>query len=389
MATDHLRRRLLALGLGSAAACSLPTAIHAMANAAAAPSDRASPDTTAWLFSAADGEDGSHHLAAIRRDGEGHFLLPAPERCHGGCLRPGKAQAVLFARRPGRQFHVLSPDTERCLVSVDAGAGYHFYGHGVFDPSGRWLYVTAQRLSDAMGLVRVYDADATAGYRLVHDIALDGIGPHEIRLMPDGDTLAVALGGIRTHPDSGRVKLNLDTMDPALLLVDRHSGKILSRHRPSHHQLSCRHLDVADDGSIVAGYQFQGPEWETQHPLIARLSPDGDFEEISLPAPHQARLAQYTASVALSRNGRLALITAPRGGRVLLLEPGTGKIIASPRLDDAAGARRDDRDDRADGPETDIGFYLTSGDGGFHHLSAQGELTTLARLPLRWDNHLT
>ena len=58
--------------------------------------------------------------------------------------------------------------------------------------------------------------DATDDYRQVGELPAHGVGPHEVVLMPDGKTLAVANGGIRTHPDRDRVPLNLDSMQPSL-----------------------------------------------------------------------------------------------------------------------------------------------------------------------------
>ncbi|WNK19828.1 DUF1513 domain-containing protein [Halomonas piscis] len=367
MTVNRTRRRLLAAGAGALALPALPSLAWALPG-------RKHAD---WLFSAVDDARGNHRIAAITPNGEQHFTLAIPERCHGGCLSPTAPRAVVFARRPGQHFYVVDGDRREVSHRVAAGGGHHFYGHGVFAPDGRYLYVTANRLEDAMGLVRVYDAEDD--YRHVRDIELDGIGPHEIRLMPDGETLAVGLGGIRTHPDYGRVKLNLGDMDPALLLVDRESGDVTARHRPSHHQLSCRHLDVAEDGTVIAGYQFQGPEWETR-PLLCRLGPDGAFSELALDEALTASLQQYTASVAVSRRRPLALVTAPRGHKVLLLNHQSGKLVAEYALADAAGARCDGEG----------GFVVSSGRGGLYRIAPnKPEALALASLPLRWDNHLT
>ena len=40
--------------------------------------------------------------------------------------------------------------------------------------------------------------------------------PHEILRFPGSDTLIVANGGIQTHPDTGRAKLNIERMLPNL-----------------------------------------------------------------------------------------------------------------------------------------------------------------------------
>ncbi len=330
-----------------------------------------------WVFSAVDDTEGRHYLQAVSIEAGRAFRIAVPERCHGGCLRPGSTQAVLFARRPGRSLHVIDGDARAEVARVDAGPGHHFYGHGVFETSGRYLYVTANRIEDAAGLVRVYDAERD--YAHCHDLPLDGIGPHELRLMPDGRTLAIALGGIHTHPDYGRAKLNLDVMAPALMLLDRESGEITARHAPSHHQLSCRHLDVATDGTVIAGYQYQGAEWE-RRPLLARLSPQGDFTEIELPGPLTDELRQYTASIAIARSTPRALITAPRGHRVLLIDSRDGRLLASHHLPDAAGARCDGQSD----------FLVSSGRGGLYRVGGDGSAPqALESLAIRWDNHLT
>ena len=360
------RRQVLKVALGSAAMALTPLSWALPAR-----------QETAWLFSAVDDASGRHCIAGVALDGHTRFMIEVPERCHGGCLRPDSRQAVLFARRPGTRMHVVDGDSRQLAHTIAAGEGYHFYGHGVFDLSGRYLYVTANRLADSAGLVRVYDA--ANNYAHMRDMPLGGIGPHELRLMPDGDTLVIGLGGIQTHPDYGRVKLNLDTMAPALLLMNRHNGEIMARHEPSHHQLSCRHLDVAADGTVIAGYQFEGPEWET-HPLVCRLDAQGHFSELALPEAVTTSLNHYTASVAFSRVADTVLVTAPRGNQVLLLDAAQGDLMTSLELPDAAGARCD----------SNGGFLVSSGQGGLYRVtpdSATPEL--LASLELRWDNHLT
>ncbi|GEK51895.1 DUF1513 domain-containing protein [Vreelandella venusta] len=360
------RRQVLKAGLGSV--------LMALTPLSWAVPGRENAD---WLFSAVDDLDGKHYIAGVALDGKSRFMIEVPERCHGGCLRPSSHQAVLFARRPGTRMHVIDGANRRLAHTISAGEGYHFYGHGVFDLNGRYLYVTANRLADSAGLVRVYDA--ANDYAHVRDMSLDGIGPHELRLMPDGDTLVIGLGGIQTHPDYGRVKLNLDTMAPALMLMNRHSGEVVARHAPSHHQLSCRHLDVAADGTVIAGYQFEGPEWES-YPLICRLDAAGDFSELALPDEVTTSLRHYTASVAFSRVSATVLVTAPRGNRVLLLDAEQGRLNANLELPDAAGARCDGSG----------GFLVSSGQGGLYRVTPDTAVPELlASQEFRWDNHLT
>lgn len=330
------------------------------------------------FLSAADDPDGSHFIAGIDSTGNALFHLPVGDRCHGGCAHPGQQQAVVFARRPGHHFYVIDTAKGKIQRTVEAGPDHHFYGHGVFSPDGRYLYTTVNHFTTGEGLIRVYDA--SKDYQVVDNFLVDGIGPHELRLHPDGNTLVIALGGIKTHPDYDRIKLNLDTMKPALLLMNRHTGRIEQRYEPSHHQLSCRHLDVSPEGVVIAGYQYQGPEWETP-PLIARLDTrSGKFSEIALPAELQASLNNYTASIAINPRAPYAAITAPRGHRVVILNYLTGDLIKTAEVPDVAGALPDDHD----------GFIVSSGQGSVLRLLPRSEaVTELGHYAFHWDNHLT
>lgn len=328
------------------------------------------------LLSAVDDANGGHFIAGIEHDGRIAFRLPVPERGHGGCRRPLADEVVMFSRRPGRYYQVIDFRQGTLVRQIEAQKDHHFYGHGVFSPDGQLLYVTANHFPSGGGRIHVYDAGQD--YRLLGNLEVDGIGPHEIRLHPDGQTLVVALGGIKTHPDYDRMKLNLADMQPALLLIDRKSGRTIQRHEPSHHQLSCRHLDVSKEGIVVAGYQFEGAVWEAP-PLIARLdSATGVFTEIALEKTEQAALQNYIASVAIDPASQLVAVTAPRGNRAVLLDYLSSEHIDTVEITDVAGAMADRRE----------AFTFTSGLGGIYRGGA-GFTDRIEASDLRWDNHLT
>lgn len=330
------------------------------------------------LISAVDDDAGQHYITGVDRTGKTRFQIPVAERCHGGCAQPHGDHVVVFARRPGRLMHVLNTRTGQRERSIHAGDGFHYYGHGVYSPDARYLYVTMNNYVTSAGLVRVYDAQD--GYSVVTDYDLAGIGPHELRLHPDGNTLIVALGGIETHPDYDRIKLNLDRMEPALVLMDRHSGEIIARHVPSHHQLSCRHLDVSPEGIVIAGYQYEGPEWESP-PLIARLDTrTGAFTELDWSVEELLPLKNYTASIAISRHTPYAVVTAPLGGLALIINYQTGEVVQRVMVKDVAGAL----------PYGEQDFIVSSGLGGVFVLSPdRNQAMAHGKYPVRWDNHLT
>ena len=318
--------------------------------------------------------NGGYAVNGLNTDGTACWQTLVEARCHGGCFRPHNAQVLIFERRPGWWFHVFDSRTGERLAHVKAASGEHFYGHGVFSHDGRYLYTTASRYQRGDGIIAVYDAQA--GYTRVNTLDLQGIGPHELRLHPDGQTLAIALGGIKTHPDYDRIKMNLDSMAPALMLVDRSSGEIRARFSPSHHQLSCRHLDVTPRGQIYAGYQYQGPNYQAP-PLIARYR-DGHFKEIEFTGKVQPQLANYIASVAAHPQNDLVAVTAPRGGRALIFEGTSGRLLRNEAIIDGAGVQTLNGGD----------FLVTTGQGKLIKMGASGPAHELSTLPLHWDNHL-
>jgi hypothetical protein len=157
----------------------------------------------------------------------------------------------------------MAPAANRHLA-----ANRHFYGHAVIHKSGDWLYATENDTTDpGRGVLGVYRFE---GERLVHtgEISTHGIGPHQVSWMPDGETLVVANGGIRTEAES-RVEMNLDAMEPSLVLMQR-DGTLLSKETLAQQMNSVRHLGIASDGTILAGQQFMGPSQERSELLAIK-----------------------------------------------------------------------------------------------------------------------
>jgi len=144
-------------------------------------------------------------------------------RGHGLQVDPRRRnEALVIARRPGTQAVKLDLETGRVLRQWQAGEDRHFFGHACFSADGGTLFVTENDIEAGQGLVTVRDAD---DFRVLAEYRTDGIGPHELLLMPDGVTLAVANGGIQTLPETGRVKLNRGRIETSLVYLDSRDGR--------------------------------------------------------------------------------------------------------------------------------------------------------------------
>jgi len=203
------------------------------------------------------------------------------------------------------------------------------------------------------------------------------VGPHQVSWMPDGETLVVANGGIRTEAES-RVDMNLNAMEPSLVLMQR-DGTLLSKETLSQQMNSVRHLAIATDGTIVACQQFMG-EAHTLSELLAFKRPGQPFEPFPVAEQQLRAMGHYTASVAVHSGLRLVALTAPRGNRFFVWDLDSGDLRLDAPLPDCAGVAA-----------VEDGFVVTSGQGRCRFYDCRQSELTAKPLDLPsglWDNHL-
>ncbi|MCB1885296.1 MAG: DUF1513 domain-containing protein [Geminicoccaceae bacterium] len=328
-----------------------------------------------------EGED-RYQASGIGLDGALRFDLPLPGRGHSTAFRPDRPECVVFARRPGTFAVVIDHGADVALRRIDAPENRHFYGHGAFSPDGGTLFASENDFEGKRGIVGVYDA--RDGYRRIGEFESHGLGPHDLRLMPDQKTLMVANGGILTHPDFDRLKLNLPDMKPTLAFVDLASGRLLDEAKlpPSLHKLSTRHLAFGADGVAAVAMQDEddGPDLR---PLVG-VHRGGGIALLDLPEPDLRRMVRYTGSTAFDAGGRVLAVSAPRGNMVAFWEigadAGADRWLGRLDLADACGVAPDG----APG-----GFLVTSGTGRVVRFDARARTTqdVLPPGPGAWDNH--
>ena len=325
------------------------------------------------FLSAARKPDGTYALAGLRESGEIAFAIPLPGRGHAAAAHPKRPVAVAFARRPGRFAVALDCVTGATLARFEAPQGRHFYGHGAFSADGRSFFTTENDFEAARGVIGVWNA---ADFTRTGEFSSGGIGPHDIALMPDGESLVVANGGIETHPDAGRAKLNIPTMRPNLsyLGLDGAMREVLELEAALHRN-SIRHLALRPDGLVAFAMQWQGDLAEAP-PLLGLHRRGESLRLLSADPGAQRRMQGYAGSVSISASGAQVAISSPRGGATDVFDPETGRHIARCEARDVCGL----------GPESD-GFFFSTGTGDVGRI-AGGEAFTTARAAMNWDNHL-
>lgn len=363
-----------------------------MEGCAAIPANISRPSRAGLYVTASgvgDKSKGDFRVSGLHPDGSVVFDLPLPGRGHGSAIRHAQGrscgnQAVIFSRRPGNFAIVVNLDVGAEHRSLTPPADRYFYGHGVFSADGAWLYTTENDLATNQGVIGVWNA--SSGYRRVREFPSYGIGPHELILLSDNRTLAIANGGIWTDPDTGRHGLNIPTMNPSLAYVDSSTGTLIEQHGftdPRQRKLSIRHLSANEAGTVCLALQDQGPRHD-QLPLVAfHVRGEKDLTFAETPSRTTRRLRGYMGSASMDSSGGIAAVSAPRGGVVTFWNVATRKYVSEVRVPDGCGVAA---------TTTPGAFLVTSGAGDVVLYNVISGHRTSVASPLNterhWDNHL-
>lgn len=329
-------------------------------------------DESKTLFSSCIKQaDGKFGAIILNERAELITQIELPGRGHAVIFERNSNRAVAFARRPGNFALVFDVDGSMPTQTIIAPDGRHFYGHGVFSPEGDLLFTSENDFEEIAGKIGIYDV--TNNFSRIGEFDSHGIGPHEILLMPDGKTLAIANGGIETHPEFGRAKLNLSTMQPSLVFLNIKSGDLIEKHTlpEDMSRLSIRHMAAVPNNSVIFGCQFEGTNSDTP-PLVGRCDM-GDGIRLWPVLPDNL-LANYVGSVAVTIDGKHAAISSSKGGVFVILETHNGNAVKTYQMNGCGGLTASQQ-----------GFVASSSRGA---LKATGRNLFTRQFPFSFDNHL-
>jgi len=317
-------------------------------------------------------KDGPCGVAVLSEDCKLLFTTPLPDRGHDVTYDPIARRSVVFARRPGTFAVVFDHTGAAKPITITSPPGRHFFGHGVFSPDGRLLYATENDFENAAGMIGIYDA--SGGFTRIGEFPTHGMDAHEMLLLGDGRTLAIANGGIETHPDFGRAKLNIATMKPSFVFIDRLSGSLIEKHElaPELHQLSIRHMDEDASGTLWFSGQYEGPEAD-RPPLVGKARRGKELELVGMEDKVLAAFNNYTGAIAANRDAGTVAVSSPQGNALAVLDAATGKVVSFRTMVEVCGLA----------PDYD-GFMATTGRGTV--VGGNGKDTSFD--DYFWDNHV-
>ncbi|PWQ94227.1 DUF1513 domain-containing protein [Leucothrix arctica] len=332
------------------------------------------------LFSASENNIGQYQLSlfTLATNEARHFALPF--RAHDILPLPSTNQVLAFGRRPQMQCVLVNTDGSGTAKEMNATEGRHFFGHGCLNTDNSVLFTTESEYDEARGVIGLRDANTL---QPIGEYESYGMGPHDIHLMPDGKTLVVANGGIETHPDYGRRKLNIETMQPSLVYIDVASGKKIDEYRLDDHQLSIRHIAVSPTGGVGVATQFQGDLSKRQpNSLVAWQQNGGNLVNLQMPKALIESLKGYIADIAYNDINQQLVVTAPRGNQVLLWDLQHQSAVKTFNLSEPSGIS-----------VYDNSFVISNTKGALMTLDPKHPISGFNEhykdSNINWDNHLT
>lgn len=320
-------------------------------------------------FLAAGREGDRFVLHGLAATGATTFAIDLPARGHAACAHPDRPVAVAFARRPGTFAVVLDCLTGGVMAWLAPPEGRQFNGHGVFSADGTMMFTSEVVADTSEGRIGLWQFPE---FRRVGEWSSGGIGPHDVKRLPDG-RLVVANGGIRTDPRDRR-KLNLDRMRPNLTVLSPEGRIDMQAELPQElWRNSIRHLAVNATGSVAFAMQWEGDPSEAV-PQLGLWAPGAAPIPCPPDAPEAFRMKGYAGSIALTETGLIAL-SSPRGG-VVMIHDALGRHMATHARADVCGIA-------AEGGE----FLASDGSGALWSCGVEG-LVPLRRSGPQWDNHI-
>lgn len=227
---------------------------------------------------------------------------------HGFAFDPRDPRrvAVFEKKGPGAcVMDVVSGVHERAL---EAGSGRQFYGHGAFSADGSLLYATESVLEEGgRGVLVVRDGRTLEA---LGELSTHGFSPHDCALLEDGRTMVIANGGgpfgVRGSPL------------PCVTYIDTSSAKLLEKITLPSPRFNAGHVAISARGDLVivsAPREGVGPDETAPGAVTLRLG-KAKPKLIEQPRAIVDRMLGETLSIAIDRDGSLALATHPLGDLV-------------------------------------------------------------------------
>ena len=324
---------------------------------------------------------GNFFFGAFHVNGKLKYKVELDHRAHDLALINSINQICLVSRRPNNKLTIIDLNQGKVKQEIIAPAGRHFYGHAAYNVFSKLLYVTENNYKyndNRAGVIAIYDPFNS--YKRVGEINSNGIGPHEIKINSIGN-IVIANGGILTHPDYPRIKLNLTNINSNISIIDSNSGRlinVLQLHK-SLKSNSIRHLDLDEEDNLFFACQNYSNNNKKQLPLIFSYY-NKKISNFSVPYNIYKNIKNYSGSIKVSNLRNLIYVSFPKGNKVLIWDKNNFNFKSVVDIDDGCGIAVDGKNDQT---------YFSNGLGNIFYLEGNKRNKLLFSSNYQFDNHLS
>ena len=304
------------------------------------------------------------------------FKLPL--RAHDSLYLPGTNKIVVISRRTGNKIFILNLKSNKISKIIHAPDYRHFYGHGVYCDKTKFLYVTENNYKfndERSGSIAIYDTKKD--FSRIGEFITYGIGPHEIKIFRD--TIIIANGGVLTHPDFPRIKLNLKDIQSNITRVNINNGELKQKLQlnKKYKNLSIRHFDIDRNNNIYAGCQVYNKVEQASENLVFSCK-SNKLKSFSISESLSKELKNYTGSIKLNIDNNEIYASFPRGNHLISWNINDHKVKKIIRINDVCGMSY--------AKKKKI-FLISDGQGNIYSNSLNHNLSKFYSSKFNFDNH--
>ena len=323
----------------------------------------------------------NNFFGCFNLDGSLKYKINLECRGHDIVIIKDLNDICLLTRRPNNKLIVINKDNGEVKKIISAPEGRHFYGHAAYNNLKKLLYVTENNYNfddERSGVIAIYDP--FKNYNRIGELKSNGIGPHEIKINKKGHLL-VANGGVLTHPDYPKIKLNLYDIASNISIIEPHSGLVIKELRleEKFKNNSIRHLDIDSNNYIYFACQNYLKDNKQQLPLIFSYYAD-TLKTYKIPKKIYSYTKKYSGSIKASYKDDYVYASFPRGNKLLVWNKLTARLTNSIDFNDNCGIGINVKNDAV---------YVSNGFGDIICLKKDKKVFKISFNNVKFDNHLS
>ena len=256
------------------------------------------------------------------------MLFPCVGDVHSVLHDPIHPESVILCpKMQAEASALLIPDSSKKnpqLKSITAIGKRFFYGHGAYSKDGKLVLLTEIEKFNGKGFITVRDSKS---FKPLGEFPSYGSNAHEIILLDDGRTVAIANGG------------DGDTNRGNISFVDLKSEKLVDQYVIENKELNSQHFLVSKQGQIIVGLgNATRGQMDLPYGLaVGQRGQKSPLKLLALPQEQRGEIKSAILSLSLDEVHGILATTCPTTGYVHLWNLKSESVIKGLQLPNPTG----------------------------------------------------